>query len=121
MRIYNRLIAGSIIFAAALTALSPGIDPGNAAGRAEYGKGLERVLQTIDQDETVPVWIFFAAASDKAAAFSRRASGRMLKRGMTGGALRPPGSASVESVRPFVERIRHRSIRTLDAGSQDDR
>ncbi len=109
MRIYNRLTAGSIIFAAALTALSPGIDPGNAAGRAEYGKGLERVLQTINQDETVPVWIFFAAASDKAAAFSHRASGRILKRGMTGGALRPPGRASVESVIPFVERIRHSS------------
>ena len=112
MRNYNRLTAGLIIFVAALTALLPDGDPGFAVGRAECGNGLERVLQASGQDDTVPVWIFFAAASDKAAAFSRRAAERISKRGVTGKglpALYPPGRASIESVRPFVERIRHRS------------
>lgn len=112
MRYYNRLTAGLIIFTAAVTALSPCGNPGFAVGRAECGKGLERALQAIDEDETIPVWIFFAAVPDRAAVFSRRAEERISRRGAAVRAipaLSPPGYAPIESVRPFVERIRHRS------------
>lgn len=112
MRLYNWLTAGSIIFAVAVMIPSPDMDPGLAAGRAECGKGLERVLEGVGRDETVPVWIFFAAAPDDAAAFSRRSSARTMRRGeaVSGpGSLRPPDRDFVERISHFTERIRHRS------------
>jgi len=112
MHSYNRLIAGSIIFASAVTMPVLDRDPGFAAGRAECGIALERVLRGIDKDETVPVWIFFAATPDGAAAFSRRASDRVTRRGASGAdraQLSPPRRDSIEGIRPFVESIRRRS------------
>ena len=112
MRVYNRLAAGLIIFAAVVTLPDSDRNPGFAVGHAEYGKALARMVPGLEEGEIVTVWIFFAAPSDDGAAFSRRAGIRVSKRGAPherSVRLYPPAQSSIDGVRSLVERIRQRS------------
>ncbi len=112
MRIYNRLAAGLIIFAAAVALPVPDRNPGYAGGRAECGRALARIVSGLGEDEIVPVWIFFAAPPDDGAASSPEALVRIARRGAPrekSVRLHPPAQSSLDGIRSLVVRIRHRS------------
>ena len=111
MRLYNWLAAGSIIAAVILLPV-PVRNQGYEAGQAECGKVLARMIPDLEENDIVPLWIFFAAPPDDGAAFSRRALERASRRGAPGKeavALMSPSRESVDGIRPLVERIRRRS------------
>ncbi len=112
MRIYNRLAAGLIIFAAAVALPVPDRNQGYAGGRAECGRALARMIPGLEEGEVVPVWIFFAAPPDDSAASSPEALVRTSRRGTPrerSVRLHPPAQSSIDGIRPLVVRIRHRS------------
>ena len=112
MRIYKRLAAGLLIFAAAVALPVPDRNPGYAGSRAECGRALARMVPGLEEGEIIPVWIFFAAPPDDVAASSYEALVRTSRRGAPrerSVRLHPPAQSSIDGVRSLVERIRHRS------------
>jgi subtilisin family serine protease len=112
MRFYNRLAAGLIVFAASVALPVPDRDQGYAGGRAECGEVLTRIVAGLDDGEIVPVWIFFSEPPENEEAFSPRVIERISRRGAPFRDLPPmlhPERDSIDRIRPFVERIRHRS------------